>query len=350
MFTNLIDTERLIHSLKTVFACIAGFLLAKIIGVTADQWIIITIIVVMCAQLYVGSVMQKSYLRFLGTLIGCLFAAGVIAFFGSSFMTVLLGISISSFLFSYLATSQENLSYMGTLGAVTTIIILLGQTPSVTFAIERFLEISIGLMIATLVSQFVLPIHARSHLRKSQAATLQKLHDYYRNTIIINNIDLESISESDLDEDIVKMLIKQRQLAKDSVREPFAPAFDSTRFLQTLFYEREILRAITFMSHALSSLKNGNQEMLSTPALQKFNESVLQTLSTLINAIRLDNKLEEHIHVPPLQSLKQEMDDKNATLARKDMFYFDGFLFSAEILANSLVKLAEIYQVPVYNP
>lgn len=138
MFENWIDTERLIHSFKTSVACIAGFLLAKIVGLRADQWIVITIIVVMCAQLYVGSVMQKSYLRFLGTIIGCLFATITIIFFGDSFLSILITIALSSFIFSYIATSQESLSYMGTLGAVTTIIIMLGQKPTVIFAGEQF--------------------------------------------------------------------------------------------------------------------------------------------------------------------------------------------------------------------
>src|SRR5579862_2186173 len=179
MGINIINLERFIHSIKTAIACIIGFIITKLLGFPSDQWIVITIIVVMCAQLYVGSVLQKAYFRLLGTLIGCLFAAISLMIFGYNYLTALATIAFSSFVFSYAATSRENLIYTGTLGAVTTAIILLGQTPTLKIALERLIEISVGILIATLVSQFILPIHARTHLRKAQADTLKQLLSYY---------------------------------------------------------------------------------------------------------------------------------------------------------------------------
>src|SRR3990167_1937548 len=216
--TTWMDSERFIHSIKTTLACIIGLTISRLIGFPADQWVIITIIVVMCAQIYVGSVLKKSYLRFLGTLIGCLFAMTAIMISNSSDISILLTIGLSSLIFSYIATSQENLSYAGTLGAVTTAIIMLGQVPTLTFAMERFLEISVGLFIATIVSQFILPINARTHLERTQAKTLEQLRDYYTESLVNKN-DMEQNSKDELDENIVKSLSKQRQLAKESVHE-----------------------------------------------------------------------------------------------------------------------------------
>src|SRR3990167_8470194 len=158
MLRKWINIERVIHSIKTAAAVTIGFLLTRLVGFPADQWIVITILVVMCAQIYVGSVIQKAYLRFLGTMIGCLGATLAIVIFGHTSVTVAITLGLASFTFSYIATGQESLSYAGTLGAVTTAIIMLGQSPTITFAAERFLEISVGLFIATVVSQFFLPI------------------------------------------------------------------------------------------------------------------------------------------------------------------------------------------------
>src|SRR4029078_5567726 len=116
-------------------------------------------------QIYVGSVIRKVYLRFIGTIIGCLFAAVTLATLGHTYSSILIAIALSTFIFSYFAIGQESFGYAWTLGAVTTVIIMLGQNPTLFFATQRFLEISAGLLIAALVSQFILPIHAGTHLR-----------------------------------------------------------------------------------------------------------------------------------------------------------------------------------------
>jgi uncharacterized membrane protein YccC len=349
VFKGIIDGERLVHSFKTALACALGFLLTRLVSFTADQWVIITIIVVMCAQIYVGSVIQKSYLRFLGTFAGCLLAIITIHFFGNSNLTILWTLCFSSFIFSYIATSQENMSYAGTLGAVTIIIIMMGQNPTPAFAIERFLEISVGLLIATLISQFILPIHARTHLRRSQAATLGQLRDYYTEAILSPNATDMSLEDHDLDESIVKSLLKQRQLAKESQREPLTSAFDNADFMQSLYCERELLRAIIFMHNALSHIRISQKEFVQSNALRDFNDCIIRAIDTIISAISSNNSNKQHIHIPALTSLTTELEKCFVTATQDDLTYGYGFLFSAETLINSLIKLAEVYGVKVYD-
>lgn len=348
MLKNFLDTERLIHSFKTAIACILGFLLTKIIGFPADQWIVITIIVVMCAQIYVGSVVQKAYLRFLGTLIGCLCAALTIITIGDTYTVAAITIGLSSFIFSYIATSQENLTYAGTLGAVTTAIIMLGQKPTVVFALQRFLEISVGILIAALVSQFILPIHARSHLRRSQAATLEQLRDYYLGTLMEISPDIPT-DYHELDESIVKSLLKQRQLAKESAREPLGITFDPTHFMQTLYCEREILRAITFMNNALTHTGKQHEFLTQSTAMHSFNDAILKTFNTLVETINADIPASTPLPIPSISGIKEDLQKKLNTYSDQESLclYIDGFLFSAEILTTSLQKLALLYHVSV---
>lgn len=346
MISRIINIERVIHSIKTAIAVLIGFIFTKLIGLPADQWVVITIIVVMCAQIYVGSVMQKAYLRFLGTLVGCLFAAIVILTFGTSTLTIALALSFSGLIFSYFATEQENYIYAGTLGAVTTAIILLGQQPTFIFALERFLEISIGILIAAVVSQFILPIHARTHLRRAQAASLEELRDYYATTMANPTTYAEEINSHELDESIVKSLLKQRQLAKECVREPLGSAFDPGHFMQSLYCEREILRAMTFMHNALSHIKNAEENFAQSAAAHNFNETIVNSLNTLIESIKNDETAKSHIHIPTLAGIKTELQN-NST--QDELIFVDGFLFCAEILTNSLRKLANLYNVPVFE-
>jgi uncharacterized membrane protein YccC len=132
-----IQFERIIHSIKTAFACLIGLLIIKLVGAPMDQWLIITVVVVMCGQINVGSVITKSYMRFLGTLTGSLFAGLTILVFGTEPLATAVVISLSAVMFSFIATSEKNYSDAGTLGAVTVIVILVGQHPTIITAMHR---------------------------------------------------------------------------------------------------------------------------------------------------------------------------------------------------------------------
>lgn len=346
MISRYIDIERLIHSLKTAIACILGFLLTKIIGFAADQWIIVTILVVMCAQIYVGSVVQKAYLRFIGTLAGSLVAALALTVAGHTGFVVAITLGISSFVFSYIATGQENLTYAGTLGAVTTAIILMGTNPSLLFASQRFLEISIGIFIAAFVSQFVLPIHASTHLRRTQANTLDQLRQYYINCMV--NPKHESEDESqELDENIIKSLSKQRQLVKDAQRELLNKFYRPEHVIQTLQCEKEILRCIDFMHNAFHHLHKTEAVFIRSEAFKNFNNAIIQCFQTLIKKIERNDS--EHIHLPSLADLKSDVQENIALIPYEESLYIDGLLFSADMLVTQLTTLSNLYRTPVYE-
>jgi uncharacterized membrane protein YccC len=204
LFFKNIASERVIHSIKTALACLLGLLIIKIIPWTMDQWLVITIAVVMCAQINVGSVINKSYMRFLGTLSGSILAGVTISLFGTEVLPTAIIIAIATMIFSYIATGTNSYSDSGTLGAVTVIVILLGTHPTITTAAHRCVEISVGILIAALVSQFVLPIRARDHLQKTQADTLEQLGDFYRNAMLKEPTAAVIARYQALDEHIVK--------------------------------------------------------------------------------------------------------------------------------------------------
>ena len=347
LLSNFIVTERLIHSLKTAIAVVFAYLLARLIGAPADQWIVISVVVVMCGQIYVGSMMQKSYLRLLGTLMGCLCAALPIYFLPNSYLATLATIAFVSFVFSYLATSYENLSQMGTLGAVTTIIILFSHPPSLTFAASRFLEISAGIVIAAVVSQFIFPIHARTHLRRSQASTMGQLRDYYVAAVINRFTTGTDADRSDLDEKIIASLLKQRQLAKESAPELIGKRFDPQHFARALFCEREVLRAINFMDLALSRV-GGIQSIYSAEnPLTPFNTGVTDALEVLSRMFRTNQLNNAHIHLPDIKPVTKALHQHPDFTSTGQRIYLDGFVFAAEVLVNNLRELAMLYNIPV---
>lgn len=343
MLADWIDTERIIHSIKTAIACMIGILFARILGLSADQWIVVTIVVVMCAQIYVGSVIGKAAYRFLGTLIGCLFAVASLLLAGDTFFSIVITMALSALIFSYLATSNENLAYAGTLGAATTAIILLSPMHSIENAIERFLEISIGVLIATLVSQFLLPIHARSHIQRSQAKVLRQLCTYYQTCLNQDSSGTEPTLE-DMDTEIIKSLAQQRQLAKEAGREPLGAFFDKNLFMQVLQCEKEILRSIDFINYTKAHIKNLSILLPDPQRFDAFNKAIMNGLTAIGRMIESSESENKLIDLIPFQQLKTEINKNRAAASSADIIYVDGLLVSAEILVNSMLKLAELNQ------
>jgi uncharacterized membrane protein YccC len=331
-----IDTERIIHSIKTALACLIGLALAKLVHFAVDQWLIITIAVVMCGQANVGSMLTKSKMRFLGTLSGSLIGGFTIALLGTSTIVIACVIGISSIGFSYIATSEKSYSESGTLGAVTVIIILLGQNPSLYTASHRFLEISAGILIAALVSQFILPIRARDHLRSMQAKTIAQLREYYNFTLLASR---EEADIQELDEDIVKSLSAQRSLAKQASREPFGIVFDPKIFTKLLRCEKEIFRSIVCMHYACKMLPDEKNILNDKLVIQQFHHQVLTSFDIISKNIERKKNDKLSIMIPSTQPMKDTINALRANTHADDLVYLDGFLFCAELLVMQLTEL-----------
>lgn len=346
---TFLDRERIIHSLKTALACIIGFITAKLLHLPGTQWIVISILVVMCAQLNVGSMIQKSYMRFLGTLSGSIIAAATLAAFGVSTIASAISIAISGLLFSYLATSKARFNDSGTLGAVTVTIILFTPNSSVLVAGERFLEISVGILIAALVSQFVLPVHASAHLRRTQAKTLQQLREYYRITLATPTTPEIIEQYQELDEDIVKSLSTQRSLAKEAKREPLTNHFNYDYFEKILRCEKEIFRSLVCMRYACDMLPSGRDSLLQLPAVHDFHQAIDQSLSTLASGLA-EKTIAPTIHIPSLQTCQAAVTTLCHDLNHEATVYMNGFLFCAELLVTQLAALVILLrQEPAFN-
>lgn len=342
MISHYIDIERISHGIKTALACLIGFCITRLLYFDIDQWLIITIIIVMCAQLSVGSVIQKAYMRFLGTLIGSFIAALAIVFFPNN-ETAYGGFIVgSAMLFSYIATGEKFYAESGTLGAATVVIILISSNPTLKIAGERFFEISLGILIATLVSQFILPVHARKHLRELQAKTIRQLRAFY----LLNQSTYEGIENfeeyQNLEEAIVQLLIKQRKLSAEAVREPIGEAFKMIRFRQLLRAERGLLRSITTMHYLQQHFKNLNGIYFDKAILKNIVENMSDLFEKIAVCIETYNQEKTLLTLPDINSLKNYIFELEKDLSDESLEYVNAYLFSMEMLIDHLKMLVEL--------
>jgi uncharacterized membrane protein YccC len=336
-----LEKNRIIHSVKTALACLIGFSIVKSVNLPAGQWLVITILVVMCAQINVGSMLQKSYMRFLGTLAGSIIASLALMFLGTNAVIDTVVVTFSAILFSYIATGQTTISEAGTLGAVTTAVILSVPHPTLIVAAERFSEISGGILIATLVSQFVLPIHARKLLRRTQAKTLRQLRQYY----LVSILDEQNKDYYELDLDVTKSLITQRKLAIEASREPFAKkSAVVTQFNKLLRCEREILRAITFMHHAYKSSPRSKMLFSTQHIIHEFHDKICNALERIAEQIGKRSKKKLNLDIPSFQLIKDMIASEKQKLNDDDLVYTNAYLFFAEIIVESLKELSQLVQ------
>jgi len=277
-------------------------------------------------------------MRFLGTLVGSILSAIVLKIFGAHTAAMALTVAIAAALFSYIATGQRSYSEAGTLGAVTVAIILVGQNPTILTAFERFLEISLGILVAALISQFILPIHASSHLRETQAATLRQLRAFYLATLLTDHEEESTESYQELDETIAKSLIAQRKLANEAAREPLGTAFDAGFFRQLLACENEILRCISFMHHAYRMSPESKKTFSSMSLLHDFHDGICQAFSTIARFIESQGKVSLSVILPGIQPIRDSIDSESKNFDEQDGVYADAYLFCAEILITQLEK------------
>lgn len=340
MTISFFKKNRFIHSVKTAIAVLIGFLITHFFHFQIDQWIVISIIVVMCGQMNVGSILQKSYMRLLGTLIGSLIAALTLIFFSQYALAIPVMVVLSTFFFSYLATGSgpKNYSDAGTLGAVTVAVILITPHPTLTIAGDRFLEMSAGIVIAALVSQLILPIHARKNLRDNQAQTLRLLHRYYLSTLLANPQTVTYTAYENIDESIGKSLITQRKLATDAAHEPLGKSYNIKLFKKSLWCEKEILRSITFMFHAYNASPQVKELFISSPVLKNFHEGMCQAIEKV--AYYVEKKITYvQISLPEIDPVKTVIQTMLTSLSSQETLYAHSFLFGAEVLVSRMQNL-----------
>ncbi|MDA8561614.1 FUSC family protein [Gammaproteobacteria bacterium] len=338
MFSS-VTWERLSHSIKTALACLVGFLITALFSFDIDQWLIITIIVVMCAQLRVGSVIQKSYMRFLGTLSGSIIALITIILFSDNELAYAFAIAGSAMIFSYIATGEKSYAESGTLGAATVVIILIGQDPTLKIALERFMEISLGILIAAVISQFIFPVHARKHLKQLQSETIKKLKEFY----LINQgqeSGIENYEEyQNLEEVISQLLIMQRKLSVEAARELMGEEFKKIKFQQLLRTEIGIRRSITFMHYINQRLKSKSGWVQDEKSLKSFQNLVVEILDKAAVLIeKKGNASDYDVIRKNLMLLQSCIKDKNHDFPKSYMYTIEMFVDYLGALVNLLNK------------
>ena len=300
--------ERL-HAIRAGIAALLGygcylFLAPK--GLSA-QWILITIVVIMCSNSALGTQISRSLWRMLATVIGSVLAIGVLLLpqdKGLLAVSLCLVVSVSV----YISVSKSQYSYAASLGAITFCMISLANSPGLPLALARSTEILLGILISLAVSRFIFPTPSEALIKKLGLINLSRLASLYKTVLIEKKDRFNDPEIMQLDSQILESHTNQRQLhAHIKFEKPFHQQNPrvAKQFIRDEMALYRYFSVIEVLERVLKKnyLKNNHNSFISTLCDVLINISKQVDQETIKNKIiklkKLNTELEE-IHNSPI--------------------------------------------------
>lgn len=295
-FYHILKADRVRNSIKTAVACLIGMLIIDMFKIQVGNWIVVSIVVIMSRRTTFGSAIKSSGMRVLGTIMGALFCLFVIKVLGTDHAVMTLMMALAMLLFVYMAGSSSVLADAGLLGAVTVALVLSAKQPTVTYLVDRSFEITLGVLIALIVTKFFLPIHAKFRLRQNVAQTLRDLAKMYREKIVERQQAYRFAEENDLENEIFDAFADQVQLISDASIELSIDTFKRPIFKKILDTERRIYRTINAFYHILHTAQSGADLIYNNNAFCELHEKMIAALERAAE-MALDRSLRDQPRV-----------------------------------------------------
>ncbi len=340
MLFNL-SPQKLINGFKTALACLIGYLLYLFSPLPQAQWILITILVVMSAQTSVGSLFIKAKYRFLGTVCGALAAILIIFICGQNHIALGVALFVMFMIFTYIASSPGDVSYMGTLGSVTIATIILNSGASIMVAGERFTEIVLGICVAFLVSYFIFPIRSHTLFVKNLSTALHYLHEYFEHCFQ-DPVENDQELLLDVDEKMFGIFAQQRRLIYETGWEFGKSRKDKSIFKQIFNVERRIYRAINLMYYSLHATPESRRIIQSLQGFEKLRLKISDFLEQLSHLVKTGSMQEIEFLIADLTN-EMENDFKQSLHAQDyvNAVNTHTFFFGAKFILRELKVLTE---------
>ncbi len=138
----------LVHSVRTAIACVASLLVARLFRLPEAYWAPITTMVI--TQSSLGAAFAVSWQRFVGTFLGASVGAIVASYFGPH--ALVFGTSLFILGMLRILTQSDSTAYRFG-GVALAIVLMVPRTgPAWQIALHRFIEVSIGIGVALILS------------------------------------------------------------------------------------------------------------------------------------------------------------------------------------------------------
>jgi uncharacterized membrane protein YccC len=327
--SGLLSWERqrlLIHAAKTALAAALCWWLALQFGLHDGYWGSISAIIVL--QSNVGSTVTASRDRILGTMIGAVFGFSF-SLFGTLPWNYVLAVLAAVIVCGLLGLrSSSRLA-----GVTITIVMLVQKTgPRWSLALDRVMEVVLGIVVALAVTTLIFPDRARLRLRDGLAQEFLVLGAFFE-AILQGFLGAPSENLTALREDALAMLRGNNQLLEEARNEPSGgPGWREGLNMLSQF-GRSLFDALVALEYSVKDSHHDAFAQQLEPALGKLAADIhngFQHVAGRIHAWRFDV-------APETMSLEEDIEQLEA---RMDQVRHTGIAFSqAEILRAYAVQL-----------
>ncbi|MCB1118852.1 MAG: FUSC family protein [Chlamydiia bacterium] len=311
-------------------------------------WTVLTAIVVLRG--YLGGTYRMAGIRFLGIFVGAIMGG----FFTSIVGTYPLSLGICIFLTVILCSLmglKESIRIACL--SVTVVMVLEGLYPDTNpwiFSFYRFFDSVVGILIALLVSNLLLPAKTLKKLKENTAQILSELSDIYRSATAFLSDDFYATTTEVPSRFLFERMQHNRVYIREAKMELLTDAVETeywTKFLREL---EELLEwTSTFREMKYSAIRKILSEDLLASTI-KLVATSLGTIQLLIDHLRKGTPL------PPMPELQKALDEleyqwQHYTLPEKDLpphqlealilFFFDLKKISTQLvsIANCQIEL-----------
>jgi len=338
-----LDYYRTVHSLKTAIACLIGLGIEKYYNWPSGVWVPITIMVVMSAQPHFGGVLSKAYMRFLGTVCGVIVTILTLLLFGTNLYVIFVVTFIVCVLFSYLASSKEDISYAGTLGGVTVLLTLTSQGTNVIYAAQRGLYIVIGIIIALLMSRLIFPIHARDRFRYHVGLTLRNLKTLYFKTVQMQRSADAAVADVAIEAQLVQDIATQPRLIQEAVIGSKVFAAKKSLYQEVINIERRIHRLINLMYRSIYEVRSIHVTDQQLSIVNNLHISIENTLEDMANCFTYGSRLQDSNSIDqPIAKIISIADHLPTQDGADKLLVEHSFLFCMEQIIIEINRLQKI--------
>lgn len=218
--------------MKTGLAAALALVAYRSLHLPHGYWAVISAIIVMQSNL--GSLLQASTYRLLGTAIGAV--VGAIMFWAAetNVVSIFFAIAVTLLICTWLKLQDA----MRLAGVTVAIVMLIGQEMPLHAGVNRFIDVALGIVSAVVVS-LAWPSRARHELRRSLAATYEQLRGLF--TLVVAGClggDCDHAAIDGAKAESVKRAARNTELLSDVQREPGS----HTPLLQSLKESADRLR------------------------------------------------------------------------------------------------------------
>jgi uncharacterized membrane protein YccC len=238
-------TENGKQAMKTAIAGVASVYVTRLFHLPEGYWASITALIVM--QSNVGATLSASRTRLAGTAVGALVGGAFTALWGVNMLSFGLAVTVAFSLCSILRLPDSQ-----RLATVTVAIIMLIGQPVFpwTVALHRFIEVSIGILIALVISLTLWPNRARESLREGLAGALVKLGVLYQ-AVMSSDGAAEVPSLDALNAEVEDLFRKNAALLENALQEKFGPMRERESLSLLTAQMERIRRAVEAVEVAL---------------------------------------------------------------------------------------------------